>query len=104
MKIKNGMRSAHCGEVRREYFILPPKTSVNAFAKQLGVPITRPNYIVFERRGITPYTALRLARYFGGDARSWLNLQTSYDLRTTEIARAKIIAREVAPIKQKTAA
>jgi antitoxin HigA-1 len=104
MKIKNGMRPVHPGEVLREDFIAPLKTSVNALAKHLGVPTTRLNDIVLERRGVTPDTALRLARYFGGDARSWLNLQTSYDLRTTEIARAKTIAREVVPIKQKSAA
>jgi len=38
-----------------------------------------------------------LARYFGGDARSWLNLQTAYDLRVAEIANAKRVAREVRP-------
>jgi plasmid maintenance system antidote protein VapI len=31
---------------------------------------------------------MRLARYFGGDARSWLNLQTAYDLRVGEISNA----------------
>jgi len=29
-------------------------------------------------------TALRLARYFGTDAQSWLNLQLSYDLKIAE--------------------
>lgn len=36
-------------------------------------------------------------RYFGGDARSWLNLQAGYDLRVAEIANAKRIEREIAP-------
>jgi plasmid maintenance system antidote protein VapI len=40
---------------------------------------------------------MRLARYFGGDARSWLNLQTAYDLRIAEISNAKRIVREVSP-------
>jgi plasmid maintenance system antidote protein VapI len=43
---------------------------------------------------------MRLARYFGGDARSWLNLQIAYDLRIAEIASAKSIARSVAPMKK----
>jgi plasmid maintenance system antidote protein VapI len=34
---------------------------------------------------------MRLARYFGGDARSWLNLQTAHDLRVAEIEKAKEI-------------
>lgn len=42
-------------------------------------------------------TALRLARYFGGDPRSWLNLQTTYDLRVAESRSGKRITREVKP-------
>ena len=38
--------------------------------------------IVKERRSITADTAERLARFFGGDAASWLNLQAIYDLKT----------------------
>jgi len=53
--------------------------------------------MVRERRGISADTAMRLARYFGGDARSWLNLQMAYDLRVAEIGNAKRIAREVSP-------
>ena len=34
---------------------------------------------------ITADTALRLSRFFGGDAQSWLNLQTAYDLRVAEL-------------------
>ena len=43
-------------------------------------------------------TAMRLARYFGGDAQSWLNLQTLYDLRIAETANASRIDREVTPL------
>ena len=63
----------------------------------LSVPAPRINDVVRERRGISADTAMRLARYFGGDARSWLNLQTAYDLRVAEISSAKRIAREVSP-------
>jgi addiction module HigA family antidote len=65
--------------------------------KVLKVPAPRINDIVRERRGISADTAMRLARYFGGDARSWLNLQTAYDLRVAEVANAKRVAREVSP-------
>jgi plasmid maintenance system antidote protein VapI len=40
---------------------------------------------------------MRLARYFGGDARSWLNLQMNFDLRTAELTSAKAIERQVKP-------
>lgn len=52
--------------------------------------------IVRERRAVTADTAMRLARYFGGDARSWLSLQAAYDLRVAEIRNAKRIKREIA--------
>jgi plasmid maintenance system antidote protein VapI len=48
-------------------------------------------------RGISADTAMCLARYFGGDARSWLGLQSAYNLRVAEISNARRIAREVSP-------
>lgn len=94
---KNGMRPVHPGEVLREDFLIPLDMSANALAKALRVPTPRINDVVRERRGVTADTAMRLARYFGGDARSWLNLQTAYDLRVAEISNAKRIVREIAP-------
>lgn len=94
--LKNGMRPVHPGEILREDYLAPLAMSANALAKALNVPATRINDIVRERRGVTADTALRLARYFGGDAQSWLNLQTAYDLRVAELASDKRIKREVA--------
>ena len=94
---KNGMRPVHPGEVLREDYLVPLGMSANALAKALNVPAPRVNDVVRERRGVTADTAMRLARYFGGDARSWLNLQAAYDLRVAERANAKRIAREIAP-------
>ena len=97
MAPKNGMRPVHPGEVLREDFLIPAGMSANALAAALHVPAPRVNDIVRERRGISADTAMRLARYFGGDARSWMNLQATYDLRVAEIANAKKVAREVKP-------
>src|SRR5271166_758543 len=94
---KNGMRPVHPGEVLREDFLKPLGMSANALAKALSVPAPRINDVVRERRGISADTAMRLARYFGGDARSWLNLQAAYDLRLAEIKNAKRVEREIAP-------
>jgi addiction module HigA family antidote len=94
---KNGMRPIHPGEVLREDFLKPLGMSANALAKALRVPTPRINDVARERRGVTADTAMRLARYFGGDARSWLNLQTAYDLRVAEIGNAKRILREISP-------
>lgn len=70
----------HPGETLREEFMLPASLSANALAQALGVTAARINEIVRERRGITADTALRLARFFGTDAQSWLNLQMRYEL------------------------
>jgi len=98
MRIKNGMRPVHPGEVLREDFLRPAGLTANALAKALHVPAQRINDVVRERRGVSADTAMRLARFFGGDARSWLNLQAIYDLRLAEIANARRIEREIMPI------
>lgn len=85
---KNGMRPVHPGEILREDYLKPMGMSVNALARHLRVPASRINDIVLERRGITADTALRLSRFFGGDAQSWLNLQTTHDLRVAELDEA----------------
>ena len=90
----NNMRPIHPGEILREEYLVPLELSVNALAMDLHVPATRMHEIVKERRGITPDTALRLAQYFGGDAQSWLNLQTRYDLASVD---ATAICRAVSP-------
>jgi addiction module HigA family antidote len=95
--IKNGMRPVHPGEILREEFMVPLGLSANALARALGVTPARINDIVRERRGISGDTALRLAQYFGTDARSWLNLQASYDLRVAELAAGKAIQRAIKP-------
>lgn len=88
----NRMRPVHPGEVLREDYLVPLGLSVNALAIALGVPATRIHEIVKERRSITADTAERLARYFGGDAASWLSLQATYDLKTLP-TRAEILKR-----------
>ena len=100
MSFKNGMRPVHPGEILREEYLKPLNMSVNALAKRLGVPTSRLNDVVLERRGVSPDTAMRLARCFGGDARSWLNLQIAHDLRVTEIEHAKEIERTVEPLRR----
>ncbi len=95
--IKNGMRPIHPGEILREDYMVPLGLSATALAHALGVTPARINDIVRERRGITADTALRLARYFGTDAQSWINLQTAYDLRMAELAAGEKIVRVVKP-------
>jgi addiction module HigA family antidote len=95
--VRNKMRPIHPGEILREEYLVPLGMSVNSLAKALNVTPARINDIVRERRGVTADTALRLARYFGTDARSWINLQAAYDLRVAELAQSKRIASTIRP-------
>ena len=87
----------HPGEVLREDFLVPSGMTPHALSKAIGVPPARINDIVLERRGVTPDTALRLARFFGGDAQSWLNMQSTYDLKIAERDLGQRISKEVKP-------
>jgi len=95
MNPTNKMRPIHPGEVLREEFLVPLGMSAHALALELRVPAPRINDIVRERRAITPDTALRLARYFGTTPQFWMNLQTSFDLKSAEIKLGSKIAAEV---------
>src|SRR5947207_9911299 len=96
---KNGMRPIHPGEILREEFLKPYNLAANALAVLLKVPASRINDIVLERRGITPDTALRLARFFGGDAQSWLNLQLAHDLKVAQKAVGGAISKQVPNVR-----
>lgn len=93
----NNMRAIHPREVLREEFLVPLGLSANALAQALRIPAPRMNDIVRERRGVSPDTALRLARYFGTTPQFWLNLQASYDLKIALREAGARIEREVAP-------
>jgi addiction module HigA family antidote len=72
---------------------------MNRLALDLRVPVTRVADIVAEHRGISPDTALRLARYFKTSAQFWLNLQTKHDLEIAEDEQLAAIERDVHPIQ-----
>ena len=78
------LEPVHPGEVLKHDFMEPFELSATALAKAIGVTPARINEIVHGRRGITAETALRLARYFNTDARSWMNLQDRYELEIAE--------------------
>ncbi len=71
--------------------------TANALARALHVPANRISAILNGRRGITADTALRLARYVGGEAQFWINLQASFDLKTAEREAGAAIERDVRP-------
>ena len=96
MKITNGMRPVHPGEILREELDVL-EMSANALAAALGVPGNRITAILNGQRGISADTALRLSRYLGTTAEFWLNLQKSYELRLAEREAGKKIEETVTP-------
>lgn len=87
--------STHPGEMLNEEFLKPLGISQNSLALKIRVPATRIGDIVHGRRGITPDTALRLARFFGNSPEFWMNLQQMYDLSKAKLELRKTIERDV---------
>ena len=70
----------HPGEMLLEEFLTPMGITQRELADAIHVPYQRVNEIVHLRRGVTPSTALRLARFFNMSADFWMNLQLRWDL------------------------
>ena len=84
VKIPTNRAATHPGEILREDFLVPMGLTQKELAQSIRVPFQRVNEIVSGKRGLTPSTALRLAKFFGNSAGFWLNLQMRVDLQTAE--------------------
>jgi antitoxin HigA-1 len=96
--MKRDMPPVHPGEILLEDFLKPLGITRYRLAKSIGVPQRRIGEIVAGKRAVTADTALRLARFFGTEAQSWVNLQAHYDLK---IAKEKLegrLEKEVTPM------
>ena len=96
MRVSNGMRPMHPGEVLGEE-LEELGMSASALARDLAVPTNRITSILNGQRGISADTALRLSRYFGTSPQLWLNLQKTYELRVAQTASGREIAERVRP-------
>jgi addiction module HigA family antidote len=85
------------GVLLREEWLEPLGITAYRLAKDIDVPPNRMTAIIAGERAITADTALRLGRYFGTDAQSWMNLQARYDLAMEQRAHGEEIARTVRP-------
>ena len=88
----------HPGEILLEEFLKPFEVSQYELAKVIGVSARRINEIVHGTRGITPDTALRLARAFDVSDRFWLNLQNRFDIET-ELEKIGAQLAKIEPLK-----
>ncbi len=73
----------------QEEFLIPAGLTQRELANAIHVPYQRINEIINERRGITPSTALRLAKFFGMSPDFWMNVQLRWDLYYAEQSESK---------------
>ena len=81
----------HLGEMLLEEFLKPMELSQRDLADGIRVPYQRVNELINRRRGITPATALRLAKYFGNTPGFWMNLQLRWELYHAKQTEAKAL-------------
>ncbi len=80
MRVPTHRPPTHPGEMLVEEFLTPMGMTQRELADSIHVPYQRINELTNRRRGLTPSTALRLAKYFGTSADFWMNLQLRWDL------------------------
>ena len=80
VRIPTHRAPTHPGEIILHEFLEPLGMTQYDAADKLGVSRVRLNQIIKGRRGVTPDTALRLARLFGMHPQTWLNMQLAWDL------------------------
>ena len=68
-------------EILKEEFMIPYHLSAYALAKAIGVPTSRIQDLLHDRRKITAETSLRLGKYFNLSDTYFLNLQNDIDIR-----------------------
>lgn len=91
VRIPSHREPTHPGEMLLEEFINPMGLTQRQLAEAIHVPYQRVNEIVNQRRGITPSTALRLAKFFGMSADFWMNLQLRWELYRAQKAENRIL-------------
>jgi len=93
IRVPTDRAPTHPGEMLLEEFLTPMGLSQRDLALGIRVPYQRVNELVNGKRGVTPSTALRLARYFGNSPGFWLSLQQRWDLYHAEKAEATDLKR-----------
>lgn len=93
VRIPTHREPTHPGEMLLEEFLNPMGLTQRQLADGIRVPYQRVNELVNGRRGVTPHTALRLAKYFGTSPDLWMNFQLRWDLYHAMVAEATELDR-----------
>jgi len=91
IRVPTNRTPTHPGEMLLEEFLIPMNITQRKLANAIHVPYQRINDLVNGRRGVTPSTALRLAKFFGNTPDFWMNLQLRWDLYFAQQSETKVI-------------
>ena len=91
VRIPTHREPTHPGEMLLEEFLIPMGMTQIELARDIHVPYQRINEIVNKKRGVSPSTALRLAKLFGMSEDFWLNLQLRWDLYKAKHAEESVL-------------
>ncbi|HEV2738874.1 MAG TPA: HigA family addiction module antitoxin [Candidatus Elarobacter sp.] len=80
MRLPKNRRPTPPGEILVRQYLTPLGVTLTDFAERIGVTRARLSEITHGKRGVTPNTALRLARVLRTSPELWLNLQQRVDL------------------------
>ncbi|MCL5429622.1 MAG: HigA family addiction module antitoxin [Chloroflexi bacterium] len=97
IRIPTNRSPTHPGEMLLAEFLEPLKISQQTLASRIHVPYQRINEIVNGRRGVSPSTALRLAKFLRTTPQLWLNLQLRWDLYKANQSEEKAL-KEIRPV------
>jgi len=89
VRVPSNRTPTHPGEMLREEFLAPMSITQRELARGIRVPYQRVNELINGKRGVTPSTALRLAKYFGNTPGFWMNLQLRWDLYRAQQVEAR---------------
>ncbi|WP_095197403.1 HigA family addiction module antitoxin [Pseudomonas sp. Irchel 3A7] len=84
---RNGMRRIHPGEILSEEFLKPLGMTIEALARSLNEPEAEIGDVVSQQAGISAGLAKKLSIHLNTTSEFWLNLQSTYDLRSAQIER-----------------
>ena len=69
------------GEILKEEFMEPYHISAYYLANSIGVPVSRIQDILHDRRAVTMDTSIRLGKFFGLSNNYFINIQNDIDER-----------------------
>ena len=92
MAIKNGLPPIHPGVFLKE-ILDELGMSQNAFAHSIGVSPMRISHVIKGSRPVTAELAVLFGKVFGQTPTYWMNLQTSYDLKTAQKAMVQRVQK-----------